>query len=242
MIEWIERPPLFKMDQNLERPFGGEVIQEISLTSTFTRLRENMSSIWNDGRNPEAKGQLPLPKYHRWQSFCSRWGQKKYSGQNSDPPLAEFGAFHQRQRTDLPRWTKKYCEISKGIFRSRDPVSSKPLVLRDVAEDIQMHESTISRVYPQQICSLPPKESMKLKYFFNAGITSTQGETLASESVKKPCSAEIHRKRGSKKTLQRWRNWFQILEGMNIHIGSENGFEISGNDENSLLNERRKIV
>ena len=57
----------------------------------------------------------------------------------------------------------------------------KPLILKDVAEDISMHESTISRVTTNKYVHTP-HGIFELKYFFNAGIGSNGG--VASESVR----------------------------------------------------------
>jgi len=59
----------------------------------------------------------------------------------------------------------------------------KPLKLRDVAEDIEMHESTVSRVTTNKYVHTP-HGIFELKYFFNTAISSVQGESVASESVK----------------------------------------------------------
>lgn len=59
----------------------------------------------------------------------------------------------------------------------------KPLVLRDIAEDVGMHESNISRVTTNKYVHTP-RGIFELKYFFNSGLTSDNGESIASESVK----------------------------------------------------------
>jgi len=59
----------------------------------------------------------------------------------------------------------------------------KPLVLRNVAEDVGMHESNISRVTTNKYVHTP-HGIFELKYFFNSGLTSDNGESIASESVK----------------------------------------------------------
>jgi RNA polymerase sigma-54 factor len=59
----------------------------------------------------------------------------------------------------------------------------KPLVLRDVAEDISMHESNVSRVTTNKYVHTP-HGVFELKYFFNSGLSSDNGESIASESVK----------------------------------------------------------
>ncbi len=57
------------------------------------------------------------------------------------------------------------------------------MVLRDVAEDVGMHESTISRVTTNKYMHTP-QGIFELKYFFNSSINSVVGEAVASESVK----------------------------------------------------------
>jgi len=59
----------------------------------------------------------------------------------------------------------------------------RPLVLRDVAEDVGMHESNISRITTNKYV-LTPHGIFELKYFFNSGIASDDGDAIASESVK----------------------------------------------------------
>ncbi len=59
----------------------------------------------------------------------------------------------------------------------------RPLVLREVAEDISMHESNISRVTTNKYVDTP-HGIFELKYFFNSGLASDNGESIASESVK----------------------------------------------------------
>jgi RNA polymerase sigma-54 factor len=59
----------------------------------------------------------------------------------------------------------------------------KPLVLREVAEDINMHESTVSRVTNNKYVHTP-HGIFELKFFFSSSINSLNGENFASESVK----------------------------------------------------------
>lgn len=59
----------------------------------------------------------------------------------------------------------------------------RPMVLRDIAEEIEVHESTVSRVTTNKYVQTP-HGILELKYFFNAGIQRNIGSDLASESVK----------------------------------------------------------
>ena len=57
------------------------------------------------------------------------------------------------------------------------------MILKDIATDIEMHESTVSRVTTAKYMHTP-QGIFELKYFFNSGINTTSGGSLASESVK----------------------------------------------------------
>ena len=90
-------------------------------------------------------------------------------------------SIHQRQRT-IYRVTKSIVKFQRDFF-DRGVEHLKPLVLRDVAEDIEMHESTVSRVTTNKYVQTP-QGLFELKYFFNSGINTTGGDAVASESVK----------------------------------------------------------
>jgi RNA polymerase sigma-54 factor len=59
----------------------------------------------------------------------------------------------------------------------------RPLVLRDVANDIGMHESTVSRVVNNNYMHTP-QGVFELKYFFHSGISSSYGESVSSVTIK----------------------------------------------------------
>lgn len=90
-------------------------------------------------------------------------------------------SIHQRQRT-IFKVTKSIVSFQREFF-DKGIEHLKPLVLRDIAEDIEMHESTISRVTTNKYVQTP-QGLFELKYFFNSGISTTGGDSVASESVK----------------------------------------------------------
>jgi RNA polymerase sigma-54 factor len=59
----------------------------------------------------------------------------------------------------------------------------RPLVLRDVASDIGMHESTVSRVVANKYMHTP-RGVYEMRFFFHSGITSTMGESVSSVTIK----------------------------------------------------------
>jgi len=90
-------------------------------------------------------------------------------------------SIHQRQRTiykvteSIVKHQREFLEKGSNFIR--------PMVLRDIANDIGMHESTVSRVTTSKYVHTP-QGIFELKYFFNSGISTSDGESLASESVK----------------------------------------------------------
>ena len=90
-------------------------------------------------------------------------------------------SIQQRQRTII-KVTESIVKFQRDFF-DRGINFLKPLILRDVAEDINMHESTISRVTTNKYVHTP-QGIFELKFFFNSGINRTDGDEIASESVK----------------------------------------------------------
>lgn len=60
----------------------------------------------------------------------------------------------------------------------------KPMVLRDVADEIGVHESTVSRATSNKYVHCP-QGTLELKYFFNNGVNAVSGDMVAAESVKR---------------------------------------------------------
>jgi RNA polymerase sigma-54 factor len=90
-------------------------------------------------------------------------------------------SIQQRQRT-IFRVAKSIVKFQRE-FLERGVEGLRPLVLRDVAEDIGMHESTISRVTTNKYMQTP-QGLLELKYFFKSGLSTSDGESVSSESVK----------------------------------------------------------
>ena len=87
----------------------------------------------------------------------------------------------QRQRT-IYKVSESIVRHQRG-FLDHGITQLKPLVLRDVATDIGMHESTVSRVVANKYMHTP-RGVYELRFFFHSGITSTMGEAISSVSIK----------------------------------------------------------
>ena len=90
-------------------------------------------------------------------------------------------SIHQRQRT-IYRVAESIVKFQRDFFE-KGITHLRPLVLRDVAQDIDMHESTISRTTANKYMHTP-QGLFELKYFFNSFVSSLTGGEVASESVK----------------------------------------------------------
>ena len=90
-------------------------------------------------------------------------------------------AIEQRRKTII-RVTECIVEKQREFFE-RGVQFLKPMILRDVAETVGMHESTISRVTTNKYVHTP-QGLFELKYFFNSSIRRVAEEDIASESVK----------------------------------------------------------
>ena len=90
-------------------------------------------------------------------------------------------SIHQRQRT-IYKVMQSIIRHQREFFE-HGVAHLKPLNLRDVAEDIEMHESTVSRVTTNKYVHTP-QGIYELKYFFNSSISRLDGDAVASESVK----------------------------------------------------------
>lgn len=90
-------------------------------------------------------------------------------------------AIEQRRKTII-RVTECIVEKQREFFE-KGVECLKPMILRDVAEAVNMHESTISRVTTNKYVHTP-QGLFELKYFFNSSIRRVANEDIASESVK----------------------------------------------------------
>jgi RNA polymerase sigma-54 factor len=91
-------------------------------------------------------------------------------------------SIHNRQKT-IYKVTDAIVRRQRDFFEKGVQLL-KPMILKDVANDIGMHESTISRVTTNKFVHTPVG-IFELKYFFNSSINSTDGtDALASEAVK----------------------------------------------------------
>jgi RNA polymerase sigma-54 factor len=109
-------------------------------------------------------------------------GARRYVEDRLRSAIWLIKSVHQRQRT-LYRVTDSIVKFQKEFLDQGLP-HLRPLSLRDVAEDIGMHESTVSRVTTNKYVQTP-QGLFELKFFFHSGIATGRGDMVSSISVKK---------------------------------------------------------
>ncbi len=194
------------------RAFGGEVAQEIIPDVYVYKIEGEYVVYLNDEGIPR----LRVNQYYRRILSEHRLAfheDRRYIQEKLRSAMWLIRSIDQRQRT--------IYKVAKSIVKfQRDFLDNgiqylKPLVLRDVAEDIQMHESTISRVTHNKYMHTP-QGIYEFKFFFNAGIPSSQGDAISSESVKNIIKDIIAREDPRRPYSDE--KLVKILRGMNIQI------------------------
>lgn len=123
-------------------------------------------------------------------------------------------SLHQRHRT-LRKVMESIVRHQEDFFE-HGPARLRPLVLKEIAEDVSMHESTISRVTTNKYAATP-HGLFELKFFFNSALSLSDGSEVGSESVKqlikKYIAEEDHRSPVSdEKIVDR------LKEDLGVHI------------------------
>tara|TARA_B110000046_G_C12972713_1_gene389660 strand:+ start:40 stop:1482 length:1443 start_codon:yes stop_codon:yes gene_type:complete len=98
-------------------------------------------------------------------------------------------AIQQRQQT-LLFTMKAILEYQKEYFLSGDDTNLRPMILKDIADIVEMDISTISRVANSKFIQTP-YGIMSLKYFFSESLSTSSGEEVSTREVKKILSDAV---------------------------------------------------
>lgn len=106
---------------------------------------------------------------------------RKYIEDKFRSALWLIKSIHQRQST-LYKVTESIVKFQRDFFDNGIP-GLRPLTLKDVASDISMHESTVSRVTTNKYVQ-SPRGIFELKYFFHSGLETHTGHSMSSVRIK----------------------------------------------------------
>ena len=146
---------VFKIDGEFVIQLNDEGLPQLQLSAEYQQLLKQKNGLSSESRS-----------YLRENKRNAEWFIK---------------SIEQRQRTiykvmeSLLKFQREFFERGAGAMR--------PLILRDVAEDIGMHESTVSRVTSNKYVHCP-QGIFELKYFFSTAVATVDGDTVAAEAIK----------------------------------------------------------
>src|SRR5512133_1426568 len=160
------------------RAYSGEEPQYITPDVYVYKMGDKYITILND----DGLSKLRISGMYRSALKNGQAGDaKEYIQEKLRSAVWLIRSIHQRQRT-IYKVTESIVKFQKD-FLDKGISHLKPLILRDVAEDIGMHESTVSRVTTNKYVHTP-QGIYELKFFFNSAINRTGGDEIASEAVK----------------------------------------------------------
>jgi RNA polymerase sigma-54 factor len=160
------------------RQFGGNDSRYIAPDVVVHKMGSEYVVVLNEEGIPR----LRVNSLYRSLLRSSGDDAKQYVEQKLRSALWLIKSVDQRQRT-LRKVSQSIVKFQKE-FLDKGLSYLRPLSLRDVGEDIGMHESTISRVTTNKYVETP-QGLFELKYFFHSGIASGNGAMVSSVSVKK---------------------------------------------------------
>ncbi|MGB1013156.1 MAG: RNA polymerase factor sigma-54 [Nannocystaceae bacterium] len=165
------------LDPRPARAYSSESPAYIVPDVYILRLEDDFVVVLNDDGLPRLK----ISNLYRSTMGGGSSKTKDYINERLRSAQWLIRSIQQRQRTIL-KVARSILKFQREFFE-KGVQFLRPLILRDVAEDIEMHESTVSRVTTNKYVHTP-QGIFELKYFFNAGISHRSGDELASEAVK----------------------------------------------------------
>lgn len=137
---------------------------------------------WIVEANPDTMPKLRINSYY---SSLIKRGDQSQDNQMMRDHLQEarwlLKSLHSRQET-LLRVAHRIIEHQKA-FLEHGPEAMKPLVMREIAEELELHESTISRASTNKYM-LTPQGVFEFKYFFSSHVGSTDGDNHSSTAIR----------------------------------------------------------
>jgi RNA polymerase sigma-54 factor len=131
--------------------------------------------------NDDGLPKLQMNSFYVETTEAAKGADKEYFQDKMRSAQWLMKSLYQRQRT-LFKVLESIVRFQDEFFRN-GVTKLKPLILKEVAEDIDMHESTVSRITTNKYVATP-HGVFELKFFFNSALELDDGSQVGSESVK----------------------------------------------------------
>ncbi|MFN7144804.1 MAG: RNA polymerase factor sigma-54 [Myxococcota bacterium] len=139
---------------------------------------------WQVVQNEDGLPKLRISSYYKQvlQGKDSTRQERDYIKERLNSADFLIKSIYKRQNT-IGRVMKCILQRQADFFE-HGPDRLRPMVLRDVADELGIHESTVSRVTSNKYVQCP-QGIFELKFFFNNGVNAVHGEQVAAEAVKR---------------------------------------------------------
>jgi RNA polymerase sigma-54 factor len=137
-------------------------------------------NVWRAVLNPEAVPRLRINRLYAELAAGARNGGNALAAQLQE---ARWLIKNVRQRFEtILRVSQAIIDRQRHFFEHGE-VAMRPLVLREIAETLGLHESTISRVTTQKFMATP-RGTFELKYFFGSHVATESGGAASSTAIR----------------------------------------------------------
>ena len=140
------------------------------------------NGVWQVDLNPESTPKLRInPEYAKLIRRADNGDDNTYLKNHLQEARWFIKSLVSRNQT-LLRVASKIVEFQRG-FLEHGAEAMRPLVLRDIAEALEMHESTISRVTTQKYMRTP-RGTLEFKYFFSSHVSTAGGGECSATAIR----------------------------------------------------------
>ncbi|WP_027420982.1 RNA polymerase factor sigma-54 [Crocinitomix catalasitica] len=177
-----------KPGNSLKESTDSKNIQQIIPDFILTEDEGELNLSLNSRNAPQLKVSRTYEKMLRNYSDGAKGSKSdkeavQFVRQKLDSAKWFIDAIYQRQQT-LLFTMRAIVEYQKEYFLTGDDTNLRPMILKDIAEIVEMDISTISRVANSKYVQTP-YGIMSLKYFFSESLSTSSGEEVSTREVKK---------------------------------------------------------
>lgn len=146
-------------------------------------VTEGGNNTWIVQLNPEALPRLRVNHVYANILQNHRDRERPHAELLSQLQEAKWMIKNIQQRFETILKVSEAIVAKQSAFFLQGEVAMKPLVLRDIAEEVNLHESTISRVTSQKYM-LTPRGLYELKYFFSSHVSNQEGDAHSATAIR----------------------------------------------------------
>ncbi|OAI50356.1 RNA polymerase factor sigma-54 [Betaproteobacteria bacterium SCGC AG-212-J23] len=140
---------------------------------------KKVRNVWKAALNPEAMPRLRINRLYAELAAAAR----SANALSSQLQEARWLIKNVQQRFDTILRVSQAIVDRQRHFLEHGEVAMRPLVLREIAETLSLHESTISRVTTQKYMATP-RGTFELKYFFGSHVATDAGGSASSTAIR----------------------------------------------------------